>query len=158
MPERMKAALLLMILRSVVSVRNRTEAAVLHQKAQDKAKRERQRRTESRLLPMPVLQERRASEGEVLLESQISYAVKIGRLVETASGVINASSGTPHHAYSTSRAAASSGMIAPFLTGKATNRPHLTRTKQLFLLPDLPLDFQLLLTRRRRRMRGATLA
>ena len=112
MPGKIAAALLLMILRSVVLERKVKEADPLHHKVvKEKAKRERKERALSHPHPTPVLRER-AAEGPVLLEDQSNNVVKIGKQTGAASGATSATSGTLHHASSTPRATAKAEILA----------------------------------------------
>ena len=96
MPKRIAAALLLMILKNVVSIKRRLREAV-HLRlllGKERAEKEKAEKVLNHQNLMPVLR-RRALEALAPRENQSRYAVRNGKPVVLANGEINANFGIP---------------------------------------------------------------
>ena len=134
MPKRIAAALLLMILKNVVSIKRRLKEAV-HLRlllGKERAEKEKAEKALNHQNLMPVLR-RRALEALAPRENQSRYAVRNGKPVVLANGEINANFGIPLRADSLPKGTARRVMRVRFLTEPA----RLLLTKQTNLRQDL---------------------
>ena len=133
MPKRIAAALLLMILKNVASIKRRLREAVPLRPLQEgeKAEKEKEEKVLNHQSQMPVLR-KRALEALVPRTNQSRHAVKTGKSVVPANGEKSANFGILLHANSLPKAPARLEAHALILTEMV----QLLRTKRTSLRQD----------------------